>query len=456
MADQPDVSRSEARRGEALTDTIAAVATPAGRGGIGVVRVSGPRVPEIARQLLGHVPEPRHSERAAYRDANGEILDDGLAIYFPNPASYTGEHVLELHGHGSPIAMRLLLARCIALGARHAQPGEFTRRAFLNGKLDLAQAEAVADLIDASTERAARSALQSLKGAFSQRVMDFSAQLVELRMLVEATLDFPEEEIDVGDRDQARQRLRSVAERVSASLEQGRKGSVLRSGITVALIGQPNVGKSSLLNALAGDEVALVTDMPGTTRDAIRQTIEVEGVPIHIVDTAGLRRTSDKVEQLGIERTWQAAGRADAVLLVADAREGLQREDEAVLGRLPERVRRIVVFNKSDLVTLPVRKQDVLYTCAITGEGLYSLREALLQVAGLGNDGEDIFMARERHLGALDLAAKALSRAEDQLGMPELFAEELRLAQQHLNSITGEFSADDLLGEIFSRFCIGK
>jgi tRNA modification GTPase len=415
----------------------------------------------MARDLLGRLPAPRRAIRARFLDRHAAALDEGLALYFPSPHSYTGEDVLELHGHGGPVVLRLLLGRCVELGARIAEPGEFTRRAFLNDKLDLAQAEAVADLIDASTEAAARCALRSLRGEFSERVRALLRELVELRMLVEATLDFPEEEIDAADRIQARARLERLRRALARALEQARRGSVLRSGLSVALIGRPNVGKSSLLNRLAGEEVVIVTPIPGTTRDAVRQSVVLEGVPVHLVDTAGLRETADPIESLGIERTWGAVSRADLALLVADAERGLQPEDEAILARLPEWLPRIVALNKIDLYGMRPSAQRVgevreIRLSVLTGEGVDLLRAALLEAAGWQPGEENVFMARERHLAALAGAERWLSGAERQIDAPELFAEELRMAQRDLNTITGEFGADDLLGEIFSRFCIGK
>jgi tRNA modification GTPase len=410
----------------------------------------------MARDLVGFSPVPRRAMRASFRDDHGAALDEGLVLFFPAPASYTGEDVLELHAHGGPTVMRLLLARCVALGARIAEPGEFTRRAFLNDKLDLAQAEAVADLIDASTEAAARCAVRSLRGEFSERIAELLAQLVELRMLIEATLDFPEEEIDPVDRYDARVRLQGLREAVARSLLQSRRGSVLRSGLTAVLVGQPNVGKSSLLNRLAGEEVAIVTPLPGTTRDAVRQTIQVEGIPIHVVDTAGLRDAVDPVESIGIERTWAAIDAADLVLVVTDARTGVQAEDREIVARLPGRLARVQVLNKSDLIGLRAATPDGIYTSALTGEGIDALRAAMLRVAGWESSTEDVFMARARHLDALERTGAALARAEARMAEPELLAEELRLAHRDLSAITGEYSADDLLGEIFQRFCIGK
>jgi tRNA modification GTPase len=438
-------------------DVIAAIATAPGRAGIGVVRVSGTGLAPFVERVLGRVPPPRHAVRATFTDAAGEAIDDGLALWFPAPHSYTGEDVLELQGHGGPVVMRMLLARCVALGARLAEPGEFTRRAFLNDRLDLAQAESVADLIDASTEAAARSALRSLQGEFSARVHEVERQLVELRMLVEATLDFPEEEIDPTDREAARVRLAAVRAAVADTLAAARQGSLLRTGIHVVLAGQPNVGKSSLLNRLAGEELAIVTPIAGTTRDAVRQGIQIEGVPIVVVDTAGLRETDDEVERIGIARTWSEIERADVLLLIVDARAGVTAADEAIVAGLPEKLVRVVVHNKIDLAgPAPAIADADIRLSARTGEGVELLRRRLLDAAGWRDAAGGTFMARERHVAALTAANARLDAAHEALAQPELFAEELRLAQAALAEITGEFTADDLLGEIFSRFCIGK
>ncbi len=446
--------------GPSDTDVIAAVGTAQGRAGIGIVRVSGKKLDQFASHLLGGVPAPRLAVRATFHGAAGEPIDDGIALFFPAPASYTGEDVLELQGHGGPVVLHMVLRRCLELGARLAEPGEFTRRAFLNDKLDLAQAEGVADLIDAATEAAARCALRSLRGEFSEVIGNLARRLVELRTLVEATLDFPEEEIDQVDREDARGRLRHLQEEVGRSLARGRQGSVLRSGLQVVLAGQPNVGKSSLLNRLAGEDLAIVTEIPGTTRDAVRQTVQIEGVPVNIIDTAGLRDAADKVEAIGIARTWEVIGHADALLLVVDARTGVTAADRSIVDRLPGKLKRVTVFNKIDLSgDAPHAEESApgwhIHVSARTGEGLDALRCALLTLAGW-QSGEDVFMARERHLVSLERVAQALERAGQTMLQSELFAEELRLAHRELGSITGEFSADDLLGQIFARFCIGK
>ena len=445
-------------------DTIAAIATPPGRGGIGVVRVAGALAAEISRAVTGAVPPARRATLAEFRDARGESIDRGLALFFPAPHSYTGEPMLELHGHGGMVVMQLLLEACLDAGARLAEPGEFTRRAFLNGKLDLAQAESVADLIEAASSDAARCALRSLSGEFSAAVRALVARLTELRSLTEAMLDFPEEEVDAMHRDDASGRLGQVRAALDEVLARSRQGSLLREGIRVVIAGRPNVGKSSLLNRLAGDERAIVTPIAGTTRDALREDIRIDGVPLLVVDTAGLRETGDEVERIGVERAWQELARADVVLAVFDAAAGMGEEDHAILerfsGALPAGAVRIDVFNKIDLAGMPAKLTDeaprAVHLSAKTGEGLELLRGALLAAAGWERSGETLYLARARHLGALASAQQNLSVAGDTLPRWELFAEELRLAQEALNQITGEFTSDDLLGEIFSRFCIGK
>jgi tRNA modification GTPase len=439
--------------GDLDPDTIAAIATPAGRGGIGIVRVSGRAVPQVARALVGGLPEPTVATLRTIRDERGEALDQGIALFFEAPNSYTGEPVLELQGHGGPVVLHAVLRAVLDAGARLAEPGEFTRRAFLNGKIDLAQAEAVADLIDAASTEAARSALRSLGGEFSSAIHDLVAQLTELRALTEALLDFPEEEIDSLHRVDAQARLVTVRAALDEVLAKSRQGSLLRSGVHVVLAGRPNVGKSSLLNRLAGEERAIVTSVPGTTRDALRESIQIEGVPIVIVDTAGLHASLDEVEQLGMERTRNEMARADLVLVVLDAGNPVPPAEP-----LPEAIKRITVVNKIDLVpgAAAGMQGDVLQLSAKTGAGLDALRIAVLEAAGWSSRGESVFLARERHLRALELARTHLAAASMQDAHWELFAEELRLAQEALGQITGRVSADDLLGEIFSRFCIGK
>ncbi len=455
MADHPhDRGRErQAGHGETLSpaDTIAAIATAQGRAGVGVIRVSGARLESFAAQLLGLLPEPRHATRVTFRDASGAAIDDGIALYFPAPHSYTAEDVLELQGHGGPVVLQMLLRRCFELGARLAEPGEFTRRAFLNDKLDLAQAEAVADVIEAATESAARCAVRSLQGEFSAAIQNLVDRLIELRALVEATLDFPEEEIDPLDRAEARGRLERLRTALAHTLERAKQGSLLRTGLHVVLAGQPNVGKSSLLNRLAGEDLAIVTAIPGTTRDTVRQAIQIEGVPLHLVDTAGLRETADEVERLGIARTWSEIERADLLVLIVDARAGVTAADEAIVARLPTRLPRVVVLNKSDLSGDAPRVGTLggattVHLSAKTGTGVELLQAHLLERAGWHPAEESPFIARERHLVCLRRAAVNLDDAAQQVSAPELLAEELRLAQDQLSAITGEFTADDLLG----------
>jgi tRNA modification GTPase len=461
--------------------TIAAIATPPGRGGIGIVRVSGGGLAPLIEAIAGRTLEPRHATYVAFRDAQGATIDSGLALYFPRPHSYTGEDVVEWHGHGGTAVMRLLLARCLELGARLAEPGEFTKRAFLNGKLDLAQAESVADVIDAATATAVRAAARSLTGEFSREVRALRDALVDVRMYTEATLDFPEEDIDLLREGDIAKRLEAIRARLAALLDRARSGAILREGLAVVLVGAPNVGKSSILNRLVGEDAAIVTPIPGTTRDTIERQVEVDGIPLTIVDTAGLRATHDEVERLGIARTRAAIERADLALVLVDARDDTgdaargAGSDAELLLELPPRLPRITVHNKCDLAFAAPRverfAEDVaagvarseathVWTCALTGEGIDLLRGEILRRAGVEHVVEDAFFARERHLAALaearahlDAAAAHAASAAPPL---ELFAEELREAQQAFASITGEFTADDLLGAIFSRFCIGK
>jgi len=448
-------------RGDVGAETIAAIATPPGRGGIGIVRVSGAKVAELARSVLGKVPAARHATLAVARNPRGDALDQGIALYYPAPNSYSGEDVLEFQGHGGVAVMQDVLAAFLDAGARLAEPGEFTRRAFLNERIDLAQAEAVADLIDASSKEAARSALRSLSGDFSRGIEAMVGALVELRALTEALLDFPEEEVDTLHRQDARARLDRVRTALVDVLAKSRRGSLLREGIHVVIAGRPNVGKSSLLNRLAGEERAIVTPIPGTTRDLVREDIAIEGVPLHVVDTAGLRESTDEVERIGIERAWQELARADVVIAMFEASAGIGPEDQAILDRfesaLPAGAVRLQVFNKMDLCAKPASGSDwAIWISAKTGAGIDDLRLALLTAAGWTHRGESVFLARERHLRALERAEGHLAAAVREEARWELFAEELRLAQNALSEITGEFTPDDLLGEIFRRFCIGK
>jgi tRNA modification GTPase len=453
---------------------IAAIATAPGRGGIGVVRVSGKNLTPVMQAMCGAAQlQPRHATYLPFKNEDGSAIDHGIALYFKAPHSYTGEDVLELQGHGGPVVMQMLLARCLAagqeIGLRLAQPGEFTHRAFLNNKLDLAQAEAVADLIEASTEAAARSASQSLSGVFSKTIHDLVDKVIHLRMLVEATLDFPEEEIDFLERSDARGQLARIRADLDAVFAEAAQGAMLRDGLNIVLAGQPNVGKSSLLNALAGAEVAIVTPIAGTTRDKVTETIQMEGVPLNIIDTAGIRDGGDEVERIGIERTWGEVGKADVIVHLLDASRGPTREDEEIVARFPPNVPVLRVWNKIDLSghkPAVDRMSDAthIYLSATERRGMDLLRTELLRAAGWQQTGESRFLARERHLLALkatrdhlDLAAQ-FAAGDEQVNDQalDLLAEELRIAQDRLNSITGAFTSDDLLGIIFGRFCIGK
>ena len=452
-----------------VSQPIAAIATAPGRGGIGIVRVSGPSLGPFIFALLGRTLAPRHAKFGPFPDAEGQAIDQGISIYFAAPSSYTGEDVLELQGHGGPAVMQALLKRCLRVGQpyglRMAAPGEFTLRAFLNDKIDLAQAEAVADLIDASSETAARAAMASYRGDFSKRVDNIANQIVELRMLVEATLDFPEEEIEFLEKYQARARLISIQNELGDVLVQSQQGMVLREGLHVVLAGEPNVGKSSLLNALAGQDLAIVTDIAGTTRDKVSQVIHLDGVPITVIDTAGLRDTDDKIEALGIARSWAEIERADVVLHLLDVQHPTSPLDSKIESHRSARSVVLSVFNKCDLVdsnTLSVlnNHQEALFVSAKTGDGLAALRARLLALAGWQPSQESPWLARQRHIDALTSAQEALrcaqAHADQNDRVLDLFAEELRLAHDHLGSITGRMTPDDLLGEIFSRFCIGK
>ncbi len=450
-------------------DPIAAIATAPGRGAVGIVRVSGKHIGAVIEALCGRPLKAREATYLPFRDAAGGAIDHGLALHFPAPHSYTGEDVLELQAHGGPVVLQLLLARCLEAGAasgvRLAQPGEFTQRAFLNDKIDLAQAEAIADLIDASTEAAARSAARSLSGEFSHEIHALRDGLVHLRMLVEATLDFPEEEIDFLRKADAHGQLSKLQQKLLAVMQRTRQGALLREGIKVVIAGQPNAGKSSLLNALAGAELAIVTPIAGTTRDKVAQTIQIEGVPIHVIDTAGLRSSEDAIEAIGIERAWAEIEAADAVLFLHDLTRAdladYQAADTAIAAdlaqKLPSRVPVIDVWNKLDShAAVP----GVLALSAKTGAGLDTLRRKLLDVAGWQASPEGVFIARARHVQALQRVEAHVDAAVEHLAaqaqLLDLLAEELRLAQNALNEITGAFSADDLLGVIFSSFCIGK
>jgi len=450
-------------RGKGAPETIAAVATPPGRGGIGIIRISGPQVAEIATALLGAIPRPRQAVYQSFRDPGDGPIDTGIALYFPAPGSFTGEDILELHGHGGPVVMDMLLASVMHLGARAARPGEFSERAFLNGKLDLAQAEAIADLIESDTQQAARSAHRSLQGQFSRQVHTLTDGLTELRAYVEAAIDFPDEEVDFLSHSDLEAGIERVSTQLEAILAGAYQGALLRDGMSVVIAGRPNVGKSSLLNALAGHDSAIVTEVPGTTRDVLRERIQLDGMPVHILDTAGLRDTQDQVEKLGIQRAWDAIADADAILLVLDDQHGLGEGERVILERLPEAPERLIVHNKIDLTGRePSLGEEpwgeAVYVSARTGAGMDLLTDHLKGIMGFTGEA-GTFIARRRHLEALRAARQCVAAAYGHLLVEragELVAEDLRQAQQHLGEITGELTSDDLLGRIFATFCIGK
>lgn len=450
----------------ASPDIIAAIATPPGRGGIGVIRISGTNLKHFAKTLLGELPAPRHAALKPFKDAGGQIIDQGIVLYFPAPHSYTGEDVLELQGHGGPAVMNLLLNCCLAIGARLAQPGEFTLRAYLNDKVDLIQAESVADLIEASTSEAARCATNSLQGHFSHKIDQLVDRLTELRMFIEASINFPEDDIDGLPLSPIQERLRQIAMRFNEIFQAAQQGKILKEGIRIVLAGAPNVGKSSLLNQLAQDDVAIVSEIPGTTRDTIERTITIEGIVIHVTDTAGLRETNDIVEKKGIERTHAAIKNANMVLWLMDDNQKSGNIKNEILNQIPPGIPQITIRNKIDLLNATARVEThnhntTIHLSAKKGEGIDLLRNEILKIVGWQHktEGEGLFMARQRHLEALTIAQTHLDVAQayatNELYL-ELLAEELRLAQSALTSITGEFTADDLLGEIFSHFCIGK
>lgn len=450
-------------------DTIIAQATPPGRGGVGILRISGKQAQAVAMAVLGHIPKPRYAEYLPFLDDNGQTLDQGIALYFPNPHSFTGEDVLELQGHGGPVILDLLLKRILMVPhVRIARPGEFSERAFLNDKLDLAQAEAIADLIDASSEQAAKSAILSLQGVFSNKVNQLVEQLISLRIFVEAAIDFPEEEIDFLSDGKIENQLVSVMAQLDDVRQEAKQGSLLREGMKVVIAGRPNAGKSSLLNALAGRDAAIVTDIAGTTRDVLREHIHIDGMPLHIIDTAGLREASDEVERIGIERAWAEIAQADRVLFMVDGTTTNESEPDKLwpefMQRLPHNVPVTVIRNKADLTDeslgySEVNSYSLIRLSARTGNGVEVLRQHLKDSMGFAATAEGGFLARRRHLQALDNAAEHLNNGLTQLTVfhaGELLAEELRLAQESLSEITGIFTADDLLGKIFGSFCIGK
>lgn len=455
--------------GQLNTDTIAAIATAPGRGGVGIIRVSGAKSKDIARAILGFIPKTRYAHYCPFKDENGNTLDEGLALFFENPNSFTGEDVLELQGHGGPVVLDFLLKRVMELGARAARPGEFSERAFLNDKMDLTQAEAIADLIDSASEQAARCAVRSLQGAFSKRIHELVESLIQLRIYVEAAIDFPEEEIDFLSDGKVEADLRTVQANLQNVLQEANQGHLLREGMNVVIAGRPNAGKSSLLNALSGKDSAIVTHIAGTTRDVLREHIHIDGMPLHIIDTAGLRDAPDEVERIGIQRAWDEIEQADRVLLVVDGTETNALDPHDIwaefVDKLPHPERITVVRNKADLTgeAMGINETEgpspVVHIAAKSNEGMDDLREHLKAVMGYNAASEGGFIARRRHIESLQQAEQFLNSGMDQLLLAqagELLAEDLRQAQQALNEITGEFSSDDLLGRIFSSFCIGK
>ncbi len=448
-------------------DTIAAQATAPGRGSVGIVRVSGPKAAAIAAAIVNKPLTPRYAHYLPFYDRSRQVIDEGLALFFPGPNSFTGEDVLELQGHGGPVILDMLLKEITHLGARLARPGEFSERAFLNDKLDLAQAEAIADLIDSSSEEAARSAVRSLQGAFSTRVNELVEQLIHLRIYVEAAIDFPEEEIDFLSDGKVSRDLDKVINKLSTVFKEARQGTLVRDGMTVVIAGRPNAGKSSLLNALSGRDSAIVTDVAGTTRDVLREHIHIDGMPLHIVDTAGLRDSDDVVEQIGVKRAFDEIAQADLVLLMVDSTTTVDTEPHAIwpdfVDKLPTGEKITVIRNKSDLSSeqpgLTEGQYPVIRLCAQTGNGVDILRQHLKTSMGYTGTTEGSFSARRRHIEALEKARDLLEQGRAQLrgmGAGELLAEDLRQAQQALGEITGEFTSDDLLGRIFTSFCIGK
>jgi tRNA modification GTPase len=450
------------------TDTIVAQATPPGRGGVGIIRISGPDALSISEKIVSKILKPRYADYLSFYDVNNLVLDQGIAIYFKGPNSFTGEDVVELQGHGGPVIMDMLLQTVVQHGARIANPGEFSERAFLNDKLDLAQAEAIADLIESSSEQAARSALRSLQGDFSKRVHDLVEALKRLRIYVEASIDFPDEEIDFLSDGKVEQWLLEISQLLNDTLAKAQQGALLRDGMSVVIAGRPNAGKSSLLNALSGKESAIVTDIPGTTRDVLKEQITIDGMPLHIIDTAGLRQSDDKVEQIGVERAWKEIEQADRILLVVDSNEVTLTDPLAIwpefFQKIPSTIPVTLIRNKSDLSGLQsgveaCEQHTILNVSAKAEDGIDALRQHLKDAAGYQATNADGFSARRRHITALENASESVSQAKVQLleyNAGELVAEDLLNAQNELNTITGEFSSDDLLGLIFSSFCIGK
>ena len=447
-----------------MKDTIAAQATPSGRGGVGIIRISGPKTSTIAKKILGRLPKPRYAEYHPFREKDGTVIDEGIVLFFPSPHSFTGEDVLELQGHGGAIVMDRLLQRVLQAGARIANPGEFSQRAFLNDKLDLTQAEAIADLIDASSEEAARAAMRSLQGEFSNKIKTLVEALIDLRKHTEAAIDFPEEEMDFLQDERLTIQLQTIVDQLEQVEKTAQQGTLLREGMTIVIAGEPNVGKSSLLNQLSGREAAIVTPIAGTTRDTLREYINLDGMPLHFIDTAGLRETEDSIEQEGIRRAWQEIASADMVLLVIDGSHPPMIDPIVAFSqKMPKKIPITLIKNKIDLVDEQPKRQrcreyELVQLSAKTGEGLDVLKDYLKEYMGYNKTKENTFIARRRHLHAIARAKAALKKGMQQLlqRQGELFAEELRLAQQALSEITGEFTSDDLLGEIFLSFCIGK
>jgi len=444
--------------------TIAAISTASGAGGIGVVRISGSLALEIGQKISGGILPPRVANFHSFKDLNGTLIDQGLILFFSAPNSFTGEDVIELQCHGGTIVTQSVLNFCLKNGAKLAEPGDFTKRAYLNNKIDLAQAESVVDLINASTEEAALGAVNSLSGKFSLEINNLLKSLIELRMYVEACLDFPEEDIDFISVGNVKDKLQHLSLTMLNIMQAASQGQLLRDGISLVLVGQPNVGKSSMLNQLSGEDKAIVTDIPGTTRDAITSDINLNGIPLNIIDTAGLRETDNPIEKFGIEKTWSFLEKGHMALFLVEASKGITDYEKSILARLPRDIKRIWIFNKIDLFNgAPKIEQldndQIVYMSAKTGEGLDLLKQAILNEVGFKKNlegSENKFIARKRHLEALEIVNQSLQNAQFNLASPELIAEELTIAQKYLSSITGEFSSDDLLGEIFSQFCIGK
>ena len=446
------------------SNTIAAISTAPGAGGIGVVRVSGPLALEIGQKISGAILVPRIANFHNFKDLNGTLIDQGLILFFPAPHSFTGEDIIELQCHGGTVVTQSILNLCLKNGAKLAEPGDFTKRAYLNNKIDLAQAESVADLINASTEEAALGAVNSLSGKFSLEINNLLKNLIELRMYVEACLDFPEEDIDFISEGNVKDKLQHLSETMMHIMQAASQGQLLRDGISLVLVGQPNVGKSSLLNQLSGEDKSIVTDIPGTTRDAITSDINLNGIPLNIIDTAGLRETDDPIEKFGIEKTWSSLEKGHVALFLVEASKGITDYEQSILGRLPKDIKQIWIFNKIDLLNgkaklKKLNNDQIVYMSAKTGEGLGLLKQAILNEVGFKQNSEgseNKFIARKRHLEALESVHHSLQNAQLNIASAELVAEELTIAQKYLSSITGEFSSDDLLGEIFSQFCIGK